>query len=70
MIILLSCHLLMMCGLGGLLHCDFSLSDADRAAGQRAHPAWSRDRHPVLPLSGPGTSFRPAGPTPKATDVF
>lgn len=52
-----------MCGLGGLLHCHLSLSDADRAAGQRSHPARSRDRHPVLPLSGPGTSFRPAGPT-------
>lgn len=59
-----------VCGPGGVLHCDFSLSDADRAAGPRAHPARSRDRRPVLPLPGPGTSFRPAGPTPKIPDVF
>lgn len=41
--------------IGGLLHRDLPLSDADCAADQRAHPAWCCHRHPVLPLSRPGT---------------
>lgn len=47
--------------LGGLLHCNLPLSDADCAADQRAHAARCWDRHPVLPLSRPGTTGRPTG---------
>lgn len=47
--------------IGGLLHCDLPLSDADCAVDQRAHPAWCWDWHQVLPLSRPGTSGGPAG---------
>lgn len=49
--------------IGGLLHRDLPLSDADCAADQRAHPAWCCHRHPVLPLSRPGTPGWPTGTT-------
>lgn len=47
--------------IGGLLHCNLPLSDADCAVDQRTHPAWCWDRHPVLPLPRPGTTCRPTG---------
>jgi len=46
---------------GGLLHGDLPLSDADRAVDPRSHPAWGRDRHPVLSLPRPGETGRPTG---------
>lgn len=47
--------------IGGLLHCDLPLSDADCAVDQRTHPARCWHRHQVLPLSGPGTTGGPTG---------
>lgn len=47
--------------IGGLLHCNLPLCNADCAADQRAHPAWCWDRHPVLPLPWPGATCRPTG---------
>ncbi len=49
--------------IGGLLHCDLPLSDADCAVDPRAHPAWCWDRYQVLPLSRPGTTGGPTGTT-------
>jgi len=54
--------------IGGLLHGDLPLSDADCAVDQGAHPARCWDRHPVLPLSRPGTPARPSGTTMSPTE--
>lgn len=47
--------------IGGLLHCDLPLRDADCAVDQRTHPSWRWNRHPVLPLPWFGATGRSTG---------